>query len=135
MAEGERCEMGIGREVSGGAGATEEGLQYVPVLILLAHDPHIVPGEPGVELRGRHVGREGTRKHAWIRGQPQEAEQHHPGQADGVLVVDPGPMRFSAKSSLPNGKAAARPTPLARQVSARPRAERHGDRCVACSAA
>lgn len=87
MAQGERREMRVCREVSRGAAAAQERLQRYPVIILLPHDPDVVQCELGVDFRGRRVGREGSWKYPGIGGESQESEQHDPGKADGVLVV------------------------------------------------
>src|SRR5687768_583300 len=79
--------MRIGREVPRGAGAGEEWLQRLPVIVLLAHHPDVFQGEPSIKFRCRDIGREGSRKHPGIGGKPQEPEKHHPWEADGVLVV------------------------------------------------
>src|SRR5207253_5831474 len=78
---------GSGREIARGAAEVEKCFQAFPMIDLLADDANVVLGKPPIDLCSRRGRRKRAREDAWIGGEPQEAEQDDPGQADGLLVV------------------------------------------------
>jgi hypothetical protein len=49
MADGERSQMRIGDQVTGGARRRQERAQRLPMIVILAHEPDHIEREPPVD--------------------------------------------------------------------------------------
>jgi hypothetical protein len=87
VADCERCEMGVGHQIAGRAGFTEQRAENIPVFVSLLHKSGAVQREPAGDLRRRSVGCQRARKNIGVGRDTQKTEKDDPGQAQGLVVI------------------------------------------------
>jgi hypothetical protein len=108
MSDGDRGDPGVRRQVSAGAGATQEFRPEPGVLLRLLNDAYVRVLSPAIHQFPCFVDRERSLEEARLRSKPQEGVYDDPGEPDGAFAVDRSFKRATSDGVVGQGGAHGR---------------------------